>query len=95
MLLKHLDKNQTTQQLSDVLLYATHSDPQLRGNIRTLIAFFVKAVLINNSGNYNSWIERITTVKNNEMFKMDRLIQTLIKVSVDFLVCVCRLIWNF
>lgn len=84
VLLKHLDKNQTTQQLADVLLYATHSDPQLRGNIRTLIACFVKAVLINNSGNYSSWIETTTRVKNNEMFKMDHLIQILIKVSVKF-----------
>lgn len=94
VLLKYLDKNQKSQQLSDVLLYATHSDPQLRGTIRTLISSFVKAVLINNSGNYSGWIEKNAAVKDNEMFKMQQLVQILIKVSVDFGL-VCRFICGF
>lgn len=80
VLLKYLDKSQKAQMLSDVLLYSTHSDPQLRGTVRVLIASFVKAVLINSSGGYDDWIERNSAVKNNELFRIERIIQNFIKV---------------
>lgn len=78
---QYLDKTQKSQQISDVLFYATHTDPQLRGTIRILIASFLKAVLISNSGDYSGWIEKKCFVENKDIFIIERLIEILIKVK--------------
>lgn len=80
VLLKYLEKQKSTQQLSDVFLYATHPDPQLRGVVRVLIAAFIKAVLIENSGNYKDFIETHNAVNDCDFFKIEHLMGILMKV---------------
>lgn len=80
--LNYLDKNQKLQPLSDILFYANHTDPQLRGTIRVLVGSFIKAVCINNSGDYNGWIETNAIVNDIGMFKMEQLIQIFIQVMI-------------
>lgn len=84
VLLKYLDKSsqpKALQQLSDVFLYATHSDPQLRGAVRILIASFVKAALISGSGRYDWWIGANNAVKEGNVFIIEGLVEVILKVS--------------
>nr|CAH7759250.1 unnamed protein product [Callosobruchus chinensis] len=45
------------QCVSDVLLFRSHCDPQLRGVVRTLVGDFVRTVH-NEGGGYEGWIQR-------------------------------------
>ncbi|XP_018571399.1 huntingtin [Anoplophora glabripennis] len=53
---KLTNKKICSQQISDVLLFKCHNDPQLRGAVRNLTANFIKAVLISSEGDYEKWI---------------------------------------
>lgn len=80
VLLKYLDKQKPTQQLSDVFYYATHSDPQLRGAVRILIATFIKAALIDSSGSYDDFVGKNVAVNDCDVFQMERLLDVFLKV---------------
>lgn len=83
--LRYLDKNHTVkdikipkQQLSDVLLFKDHTDPQLRGTIRILIGNFIKAVLIKSCENYDPWVEENSFVEDKKTFKIDNLLKIIV-----------------
>lgn len=88
VLLQYLDKNGKIsnvvgpQDMSDLLLYADHSDPQLRGVVRMIIGNFIKAVFIENNGNYGGWITSNSCVENRAPFQIDKLIQIIVKVII-------------
>lgn len=84
---KNYSQQKNVQHLSDILLYATHSDPQLRGTVRVLIASFIKAVLINSSGNYNMWVDKNAEVNNRDIFKIEQLMDIMVKVITVMLCC--------
>lgn len=76
-------KNISDQQISDIFLYAEHSDPQLRGAIRILIGNFIKTILIEHEMNYKEFIDMNLCVKNGTVFNIDGLIDILIKGLED------------
>ncbi|PNF14647.1 hypothetical protein B7P43_G11847, partial [Cryptotermes secundus] len=51
------------QTLSDVLLFASHPDPQLRGITSTVIGCLLQSALIQSGGNFRKWVE--TECKRN------------------------------
>lgn len=58
LLLSTIDKTQNSaedqQYISDILLFASHSDPQIRGNVATVIGCFLKAVFLQSGGKYKN-----------------------------------------
>ena len=46
------------QDIQDILLYTSHSDPQLKGNVAVLIGHVIHSALIESRGNLNKWIEQ-------------------------------------
>lgn len=84
--LQYLDKNASknstdSQQISDLLLYENHGDPQLRGNVMILVASFVKAVCLDSFGKYDVWVRENCGVENLDVFRVDGMVNLLIKVS--------------
>lgn len=54
-------KNTLIQPISDILLFRSHSDPQLRGVVRVLIGTCLKATLMESERNYGKWMENQMT----------------------------------
>ncbi|KAF7996379.1 hypothetical protein HCN44_002011 [Aphidius gifuensis] len=69
------------QMMCDILLYANHSDPQLRGNVSTIISYFLNAIYVQYEGSY---------LCLNETIKIDNLIELLIKGLKDESSLTCR-----
>lgn len=84
--LKYIDKYhsnnskdiQDKQQISDILLFKDHVDPQLRGTVRIIIGNFLKAVLIKSGGDYDTWIIQNSVVNNEEVFHIERLVNIMV-----------------
>ncbi|XP_017781525.1 PREDICTED: huntingtin [Nicrophorus vespilloides] len=76
----HLDRKVTTQRISDVLIFANHGDPQLRGQVRILISNFIRAVLVLSNGDYQCWIDDICSL---DCFKLSNLMEMLLKGLKD------------
>ncbi|RZC38340.1 huntingtin-like [Asbolus verrucosus] len=70
-------KNISHQQMADLILYGNHSDPQLRGIFRTLLANFITSVL--NEGDYSQWIINNKIANDCDRYRLDNLINILIK----------------
>lgn len=84
--LKHLDKSSNLkkkQPISDVLLFKDHTDPQLRGTVRVMIANFIKAAFIRSGGDYNGWISENCISTTEKTFNMDNLVDILVKGLED------------
>lgn len=88
-LLRYLNKSASAstdeQCMADVLLYDNHSDPQLRGGTRILVASFLKAVLVQSGGRFTEWIQENSCVSKENGFKMDEFVKIFIKVCHVFI----------
>lgn len=73
----------SVQTLSDVLLFASHPDPQLRGVTSTVIGCLLHSALVQSGGNFHKWVE--TECKwsfgTNEI-SVPELVKLLLKVSL-------------
>jgi hypothetical protein len=74
------------QTLSDVLLFASHPDPQLRGITSTVIGYLLQSALAQSGGNFHKWVEAeckwhfgINKISVPELMKL------LLKVSVTLM----------
>jgi len=52
------DITASASELRDVLLYASHPDPQLKGNTGLIIGNFITRVLTEGRGNFYTWIKQ-------------------------------------
>jgi hypothetical protein len=70
------------QTLSDVLLFASHPDPQLRGITSTLTGCLLHAALVQSGGNFQKWVETECkwSFRTNEI-SVPQLVKLLLKVS--------------
>ncbi|XP_063237175.1 huntingtin isoform X2 [Bacillus rossius redtenbacheri] len=91
ILLVPLDKAKTTgrssegaQAVSDVLLYASHSDPQLRALVIVAVANLLKSVMIRSGGNFDSWLGDVKLVS------LPQLVQLILKGLGDESSVCCR-----
>ena len=46
------------QAVSDLLLYTSHCDPQLKGNTSVMLSNIIKAVLAEARGKFAAWIKK-------------------------------------
>lgn len=76
------NKKSNSQRISDVLLFKNHSDPQLRGTVRTLVASFIKAVSILSGGDYEKWILINVNVDHTAPFLVEEFIKIFIEVCI-------------
>lgn len=53
--------------MSEVLIYTSHSDPQLRGNTALLIGRFVRAVLGEGRGSWDHWVASLQPATMSSM----------------------------
>lgn len=93
------EKNKVDQQMmSDILLFTDHSDPQLRGNVSTIIAYFLNAVYVKIDESY-SCLKEWNSERKNETggekigekgLKVDKLAELLIKGLKDESSLTCR-----
>ena len=51
--------------IKDVLLYANHSDPQLRGHTTVIIGNFISSVLVEGRGDFTKWIQQTDSAGNS------------------------------
>lgn len=68
------------QNVSDILLFKTHNDPQLRGAIRTLISNFLKTISYS-SNKYEKWLEINATLEQATELQEEKLINIFLKVN--------------
>jgi len=70
------------QTLSDVLLFASHPDPQLRGITSAVIGCLLHAALVQSGGNFQKWVESECkwSFRTNEI-SVPELVKLLLKVS--------------
>jgi len=53
--------------MSEVLIYTSHSDPQLRGNAALVIGRFVRAVLGEGHGSWDHWMASLQPATMSSM----------------------------
>lgn len=72
----------SVQILSDVLLFANHPDPQLRGITSTVIGCLLHSALVRSGGNFHKWVDTECkwSFKTNEI-SVPELMKLLLKVS--------------
>lgn len=86
--LMYLDRNSAKsavdsakmQQISDVLLFSDHGDPQLRGNVNCLIGNFIKSVIVHSESDYGCWLMGNCQTEDS-VYQLKHLMQIFIKVS--------------
>jgi len=66
--------------MSDLLLYANHTDPQLRAVCRSLISSLVRAVLVQSGGDWSSWQKKADYTVSS-LLSLERLVNLLLQVS--------------
>ncbi|XP_048514714.1 huntingtin isoform X2 [Athalia rosae] len=98
LLLSTLDKNQIDdedqQYISDVLLFADHTDPQIRGNVAMVIGSFLKAVFLQSDSKYkimDIFLKSTTPDKiKGEFLSLENLTMLLLKGLEDESATTCR-----
>ncbi|XP_064630020.1 huntingtin-like [Lineus longissimus] len=71
------------QEISDILLYTNHSDPQLKGTAGLLLGNLISSSLIEAKGNYDNWVESLGITTKNGIQKMEYLVNQLMSVIED------------
>ena len=102
-LLLNLDRNQVEmtkstpiQPISDILLFRSHSDPQLRGVVRVLIGTYLKATLMKSERNYSKWMGIQMRRVPKEIADFDALVNIIYTVGQEyFFKFVCYILINY
>ncbi|KAI4501009.1 hypothetical protein M0802_003812 [Mischocyttarus mexicanus] len=82
----HSDK----QMIRDILLFANHSDPQIRANVSILIGLFLKTVFTQYGGSFKNFQSENLNSETNENSLLENMIQLLIKGLQDDSATTCR-----
>lgn len=78
---KEPSRDEKNQLIEDILLFADHPDPQIRGNIAVVVGIFLKSVFVQYGGSFESFErEACSTLRENASLLED-LIKLLLKVS--------------
>lgn len=73
--------NETNQLIADILLFANHSDPQIRGNIAMVIGNFLKSVFVQYGGSFQNFETECSTQRGHAKILLTDMINLLLKVS--------------
>lgn len=81
-LCKLVPADESGQDLSDVLLYASHPDHQLKGLTALAVGSLVSAVLVEGRGDFTHWL-RLQAAPDNDAVTVDHLLKTLVGILDD------------
>ncbi|XP_044581130.1 huntingtin isoform X1 [Cotesia glomerata] len=88
---KKLDVNKKDDQMiSDVLLYAEHCDPQLRGNVPMIIGYFLNTIYIKYQVSYNEFKAEFSQRRECKFHQLEYLIKIFAKALDDESAITCR-----
>jgi len=79
---KESSYNEKNQLIEDILLFADHPDPQIRGNIAMVIGMFLKSVFVQYGGSFQNFEKECSIQKENGNILLKNLIKLLLKVSL-------------
>ncbi|XP_024941677.1 huntingtin isoform X2 [Cephus cinctus] len=86
--------DESPQFMSDILLFADHPDPQIRGHVMMLIGCFLKAVFVQFGGRYSDVISGDLTVSDKKEYcrtlPLDNLVKLILKGIEDESATTCR-----
>lgn len=74
--------NETNQLIADILLFANHSDPQIRGNVAMMIGIFLKSVFVQYGGSFENFETECSIQKGHKSVLLGDLIKLLLNVSL-------------
>lgn len=77
---KESNSNENEQMITDILLFANHPDPQIRGNVSIIIGTFLKSIYIQYGGSFKKFEEEIAN-KIRGIISLENLIKLLLKVN--------------
>ncbi|ELT98253.1 hypothetical protein CAPTEDRAFT_220329 [Capitella teleta] len=78
--LEQPDLGSELQDVSDVLLYASHLDPQLKGNTAQIVGNLIQAVLQQSRGHFHRWV---ASNSDQGSLTLDDLVSLLIAILED------------
>ncbi|XP_032690213.1 huntingtin isoform X2 [Odontomachus brunneus] len=81
--------NENKQLIADILLFANHPDPQIRGNIAMVIGTFLKSVFVQYGGSFQKF-ETECAQKGHENILLGDMIKLLLKSLNDDSATTCR-----
>lgn len=79
---KEPNSDENKQMITDVLLFANHPDPQIRGNISIIIGTFLKSVYTQYGGSFKKFETEISDKRLQGIISLNNLIKLLLKVSI-------------
>ncbi|XP_020289764.1 huntingtin isoform X2 [Pseudomyrmex gracilis] len=82
--------NETNQLIADILLFANHPDPQIRGNIAMVIGFFLKSVFVQYGGSFRDFEARCSIENGHGNVSLDDMIKLLLNGLNDDSATTCR-----
>lgn len=74
--------NETNQLIADILLFANHSDPQIRGNVAVVIGIFLKSIFVQYGGSFQNFETECLTRQEHGNISLENMIKLLLKVSL-------------
>lgn len=74
--------SENDQLIADILLFANHPDPQIRGNIAMVVGIFLKSVFVQYGGSFQKFKTECATQKGHENILLGDMIKLLLKVSM-------------
>lgn len=69
------------QMITDILLFANHPDPQIRGNISMIIGTFLKSVFTQYGGSFKNFEAEIAKTKTHGSVSLENLVKLLLEVK--------------
>lgn len=87
---KEPNSDENKQMITDVLLFASHPDPQIRGNISIIIGTFLKSVYTQYGGSFKKFETEISDKKLQGIVSLNNLIKLLLKGLEDDSATTCR-----
>ncbi|KAG7190657.1 hypothetical protein KM043_006738 [Ampulex compressa] len=82
--------SENKQLVADILLFANHPDPQIRGNISVVIGTFLKSVFIQYGGSFQKFLNEAAAQKLNTNVSLENMIGLLLKGLTDDSATTCR-----
>lgn len=77
--------NETNQLIADILLFANHPDPQIRGNIAMVIGIFLKSIFVQYGGFFRNFEVECLARQGHGNISLEDMIKLLLKVSLYIL----------
>ncbi|KZC07761.1 Huntingtin [Dufourea novaeangliae] len=87
---KESSNTETEQMITDILLFANHPDPQIRGNISIIIGTFLKSVFTQYGGSFKNFETEVAKTKAYSNVSLENLVKLLLQGLEDDSATTCR-----